>query len=433
MAKIGESVKRVGIEDRVSGALKFAADLKFNNILHVKLVRLDVGHARINAIDTREAMQLPGVKYIFTAEDMPEPMPLYGPFFDDQPMIAVGETKFHGDPVAAVVAETEDIAEKAAKLVKVDFKELDGVYTVEQALAPDATLVQDPAIRVRKDLAQTNIFEDWQYGWGDPENAPADLVIDDEFNFPMTTHFAIEPHVFIAVPDQDGVLIRSTVQHPFLLQRVISNTLNLPISKIRVIPTELGGGFGGKGYPKFEPLVAFIAMKLQKPVRLLFSLEETFLVGRRTSSSIRVTAGFMNDGKLSFMKVDADFLMGAFSNASPRVVAKAANAGCGIYNPPNASIYARAILSHTIPGTAFRGFGAPQFMWALDSVMDMAAKALDMDRLALRLKNIPNRGEVFLHGEKACDGDWKEGLSKAAEAIGWGDDKQFLVLISFLY
>jgi CO/xanthine dehydrogenase Mo-binding subunit len=420
MAKIGESVKRVGIEDRVSGALRFAADLKFNNILHIRLVRLDVGRARINRIDTSKAVQLPGVRYVFTADDMPKPMPLYGPFFDDQPMIAAGETKFHGDPVAAVVAESEEIAERAAKLVEVDFDELDGVYSVEQALAADAPLVMDPFIRVQKELAHTNIFDEYIYGWGDPENAQADVTVEDEFTYPMTTHFAIEPHVFIAAPDQDGVLIRSTVQHPFLLQRVISNTLKIPVSKIRVIPTELGGAFGGKGYPKFEPLVAFIAMKLNQPVRLRFSLEETFLVGRRTSSSIRVTAGFMKDGRLSFMKVSADFLMGAFSNASPRVVAKAANAGCGIYNPPNAAIHARAILSHTIPGTAYRGFGAPQFMWALDSIMDMAAKELDIDRLEIRLKNMPNRGDVFLHGEKPCDGDWKDGLSKAAEAIGWG-------------
>lgn len=420
MAKIGESVKRVGIEERVSGALKFAADLKFNHILHVKLVRLDVGHARINAIDSTKALQIPGVRYVFTAEDMPNPMPIYGPFYDDQPLIAVGETKFHGDPVAAVVAESEEIAERAAKLVEVDFDELEGVYSIERALAPEAPLVMDPAIRVQKDLAHTNIFDQWTFEWGDIEHASSDVIVEDAFNFPMTTHFAIEPHVFIAAPEQDGVTIWSTVQHPFLLQRVISNALNIPVSKIRVIPTELGGGFGGKGYPKFEPLLAFIAMKLKEPVRLRFSLEESFLVGRRNSSNVRVRAGFFKDGRLSFMDVNANFLIGAFSNAAPRVVAKAAMAGCGIYNPPNAHIHAKALLSHTVTGTAYRGFGAPQFMWALDSIMDIAAKKLNIDRLEIRLKNIPNRGEIFLHGEKECDGDWKEGLSKAAEAIGWG-------------
>ena len=420
MTQIGKSVKRVGVEERVSGELKFAADLKFANILHVKLVRLDVAHARIISIDTQEASQLAGVHYILTDKDLPSPMPLYGPFLEDQPIIGTGETKFFGEPIAAVVADSEDIAETAAKLVKVNFEELPGVYSLEQALAPGAPLVQDPTIRVRKDLASTNILDEWTFGWGEPENASAELILEDEFAFPMTTHFAIEPHVFIAAPEHDGVCIWSTVQHPFLLRRVISRSLNLPLSKIRVIATELGGGFGGKGYPKFEPLMAFIAMKLNQPVRLRLSLEETFLLGRRNSSVVKVKAGFNRDGKISFMKVFADYLIGAYANASPRVVAKAALAGCGIYNPPNVHIHARAILSHTVPGTAFRGFGAPQFMWALDSIMDMAAKELKMDRLEIRLKNIPKRGEIFIHGEKPCDGDWAEGLTKAAKAIDWG-------------
>ena len=420
MTQIGKSVKRVGVEERVSGSLKFAADLKFANLLHVKLVRLDVAHARIISIDTHEAAQMAGVRYILTDKDLPSPMPLYGPFLEDQPIIGTGETKFFGEPIAAVVADSEDIAEAAAKLVKVNFEELPGVYSLEQALAPDAPLVQNPSTRVKADLAHTNILDEWTFGWGDPENASADLVLEDEFSFPMTTHFAIEPHVFIAAPEHDGVCITSTVQHPFLLRRVISRSLNMPLSKIRVIATELGGGFGGKGYPKFEPLMAFIALKLNQPVRLRLSLEETFLLGRRNSSVVRVKAGFHDNGKLSFMKVSADFLIGAYANASPRVVAKAALAGCGIYNPANVHIHARAILSHTVPGTAFRGFGAPQFMWALDSIMDMAAKALDMDRLELRLKNFPKRGEVFIHGELPCDGDWAEGLTKAARAIDWG-------------
>ncbi len=420
MTQIGESVKRVGVEERVSGSLKFAADLKFANLLHVKLVRLDVAHTRIISIDTHEASQMAGVRYILTDKDLPSPMPLYGPFIEDQPIIGTRETKFFGEPVAAVVAETEDIAEAAAKLVKVDFEELPGVYSLKQALAPDAPLVQDPSIRAKADLARTNILDEWTFGWGDPENASAELVLEDEFAFPMTTHFAIEPHVFIAAPEHDGVCITSTVQHPFLLRRVISRSLNIPLSKIRVVATEMGGGFGGKGYPKFEPLLAFIALKLNQPVRLRLSLEETFLLGRRNSSVVRVKAGFHPDGKLSFMKLNADFLIGAYANASPRVVAKAALAGCGIYNPPNVHVHARAILSHTVPGTAFRGFGSPQFMWALDSIMDMAAKELKMDRLELRLKNFPKRGETFIHGELPCDGDWVEGLTKAAKAIDWG-------------
>lgn len=420
MTKIGDSVKRVGIEERISGTLKFAADMKFANALHVKLVRIDVAHARILSIDTSEAERLEGVHFVLTQKDLPQPVARYGPFLNDQPIIATDEVKFFGDPVAAVVAETEDIAAKACSLVKVNFEELPGVYSIEQALADGAPLVQDPSIRPGQTFADTNILDEWNFKWGDAENASADLVLEDTFTFPMTTHFAIEPHVFVAAPDHEGVCIWSTVQHPFLLRRVVARALNMPVAKVRVVATELGGGFGGKGYPKFEPMMAFLAMKLNRPVRLRLTLEETFLLGRRNSSSVRVKAGFHKSGRLSFMQVYADFLIGAYANASPRVVAKAALVGCGAFYPPNALIKARAILSHTIPGTAFRGFGAPQFMWALDSIMDQAAKKLSIDRLDIRTMNIPSKGQILIPGELPVDGEWAEGLTKAAQAIGWG-------------
>lgn len=421
MTQIGKSVRRVGIEERVSGSLKFAADMKFANALHVKLVRLNVAHARIISINTSEASQVDGVRFILTDKDLPQPVARYGPFLNDQPIIAVGEVKFFGDPVAAVVAETEDIAAKAVNLVKVEYEELPGVYSIEQAKSPDMPLVQDPSIRPGQAFANTNILDEWNFNWGNPESTSADLVVEDTFRFPMTTHFAIEPHVFIASPDHGGVCIWSTVQHPFLLQRVVSRALELPISKVRVIVPELGGGFGGKGYPKFEPMMAFLAMKLNQTVRLRLILEETFLLGRRNSSSIRVKAGFHQDGKLAFMQVYADFLIGAYANASPRVVAKAALVGTGAFYSPNTLIQARAYLSHTVPGTAFRGFGAPQFMWALDSIMDIAAKKLEIDRLKIRVMNFPKKGTTLIPGELPVDGNWAEGLSKAAKAIGWGE------------
>ena len=292
MAQIGKLVKRVGIEERVSGALKYAADMKFANALHVKLVRLDVGHARINSIDTTEAYRLEGVHFVLTDKDLPQPVARYGPFLDDQPIIATGEVKFFGDPVAAVVAETEDIAAKAASLVKVDYEELPGIYSLEQAMNPDAPLVQDPAIRPGQTFAKTNILDEWNFKWGEPETTAADLVVEDAFTFPMTTHFAIEPHVFVAAPEHDGVCIWSTVQHPFLLQRVVARALKMPVSKVRVVVPELGGGFGGKGYPKFEPLMAFLAMKLNRTVKLRLDCinvaDEVYLL--RNGSGLGISA-----------------------------------------------------------------------------------------------------------------------------------------------
>jgi CO/xanthine dehydrogenase Mo-binding subunit len=420
MKYIGSSVKREGVVDRVTGKLKYAADLKFDHLLHAKLVRINCAHALINSIDTSAAYRVPGVRYVFTEKDLPHPVPRFGPFVQDQPVIATQEVKFYGEPVAAVIAETEDAAVQAARLVRVDYKELPGVYTLEDALAPGAPLVQDPALREDNEYQNSNVFYEWKYGWGNPENAKADLFIEDAFNFPITMHFAIEPHVFIGAPEQDGVCIWSTVQHPFLVQREVAHALNMPISKIRIVSTQLGGAFGGKGYPKLEALMAFIALKVKRPTRLLLSLEDTFYLVRRTSSTVKIRAGFMNDGTLRSMQVNGDFLIGAYADASPRIVSKASYAGCGVFHPEHVSIRGRAILSHTMPGTAFRGFGSPQYMWAIDSMMDIAARELGLDRLDIRLKNITPKGEVLVPGDKPADGEWAAGLKQAAKAIDWG-------------
>lgn len=421
MSYIGSSVQREGIEDRVTGRLKFAADLKFDNMLHTKLVRIDCSHARIINIDTTEAYQVDGVRHIFTEADLPKPMPRYGIFVQDQPVIAAGEVNFYGEPVAAVVADTMDAAEQAAKLVRVEYEELPGVYTIEEALAEDAPLVQALHLREDNEYKNSNIFYEWKFGWGSPEQVDADIFIEDTFNFPITMHFAIEPHVFIGAPDGDGVCIWSTVQHPFVVQRELAHVLDMPISKIRIISTELGGAFGGKGYPKFEALMAFIALKLKQPARLLLTLEETFLLVRRTSSAVTIRAGFDKRGVIKSMQVVGNFLIGAYADASPRIVSKASYVGCGIFHPDNVSIVGRAILSHTMPGTAFRGFGAPQYMWAIDSIMDIAAKKLGMDRLEIRLKNVTPKGETLIPGDNPVDGEWAQGLKKAAAAIGWGE------------
>ncbi len=172
---IGRSIPRVGGIERVTGAQRYVADIRLENVLHVKLVHLDCARARILRVDVSDAARMDGVRLVMTAADLPDPMPRYGPAYNDRPVLAVGETKFFGEPVAAVAAETEDAARAAAAAVRVDYEELPAVLTVEQALDPSSALVQDPAIRVEKELAHTNILREWQFGWGDVGDA-ADLV-----------------------------------------------------------------------------------------------------------------------------------------------------------------------------------------------------------------------------------------------------------------
>ena len=228
-----------------------------------------------------------------TADDLPSPMPRFGPQLRDRPVLAVGETKYHGDPVAAVAAETRELAEEAAALVRVEFEALPAVSTIAAALDPASPLVQDPSIRPDDPLAGTNVLREHRYGWGDLEAAERDaaVVIDGTYTFPMVTQFAIEPHAFMAAPDGDGMAIWSSIQHPYWLQRVVATMLGLPLAKVRVFAPDPGGGFGGKQHAKYEPLLAFMARKAGRPVRLVLSLEETFQAVRRAASEIRVRIG----------------------------------------------------------------------------------------------------------------------------------------------
>jgi CO/xanthine dehydrogenase Mo-binding subunit len=418
---IGASPARVGGIDRVTGRQAYVADIRLEDVLHAQLVTLDCARARISSIDTSAALDVPGVRLALTAADLPEPMPRFGPQFQDRPVLADGETRYHGEPIAAIAAETRDAAEEAVRLVRIEYEELPAVFTIAAALDPAAPLVQDPSIRPDGDpLAATNVLREHRYGWGDVDAAVADVVVEGTYTFPMVTQFAIEPHGFIAAPDGDGIAVWSSIQHPNWLQRVIAGLLGLPLAKVRVFAPDPGGGFGGKQHAKYEPLVAFMALRAGRPVRLVLTLDETFQAVRRGAAEIRVRSGFTTDGDLTFRDVEANYLIGAYADIADRTVGKGTYTAAGPYTVPSVRIVARSILSHTTPSTAFRGFGNPQQTWAVESNMDEAARELGIDPVALRLRNLAKHGDAFIPGDTPADGDWARTVERAAELIGWG-------------
>ena len=421
---VGGSPNRVGGVGRVTGSQQYVADIHLPGELQVELVTLDCARARIISIDASAAEQLPGVRLVMTAADLPQPVPRFGPQFVDRPVLAVGETKYHGEPVAAVAAETKDAAEHGARLVKVEYEELPAVFTIEAALDPGAPLVQDPVLRPDDPLAGTNVLREHRFGWGDLGAARADLVVENTYTFPMVTHFAIEPHAFMAAPDGDGIAVWSTIQHPNWLQRILAGVLDLPLSKVRVYAPDPGGAFGGKQHAKLEPLVAFMALRTGRPCRLALTLEQTFQAARRTSAAVHVRTGLMTDGALAFVDVVADYLIGAYADIADRVVAKGSYPAAGPYRVPAVRIRSRSILSHTTPATAFRGFGNPQVNWAVESNLDEGARQLGIDRLEIRLRNLATRGDTLNPVDTPADGDWPQAVRRAAELIGWGSPLQ---------
>jgi len=235
----------------------------------------------------------------------------------------------------------------------------------------------------------------------------------------LVTHFCIEPPAFIAAPDKDGIALWSTIQHPYWLQKIMAKLLKLPLSKVRVYAPDPGGGFGGKQHAKYEPAVAFAALKVGQPVRLVLTLEESFQTMRRTSCETHIRTGFQKDGIIVFQDITANYLLGAYIDIADRVVGKGSYAAAGPYNIPAVRILARSILSNTAPATAFRGFGNPEVNWAVESNIDEGAWRLGIDRLEIRLRNLAKKGDTFIPYDKPADGEWQQTVIKAAELINW--------------
>ena len=421
---VGAPVLRYGGAERVTGAQKYLSDLQFPGAAHVAFATIDVGCATINKIDTTAARAMPGVVDVVSADDLPQPVKRFGISHKDRPVLATGTVNFHGEPVVAVVAETADQAFAAAEAVVIDFTELDGVYHLDAALTDGARLVQEPEVRPNDESNASNILETAHYEWGDvaADESKATVVVENTYTFPMVTHFPIEPGGVVAAPGEDGgVEVYSPVQHPYLLQRIIAQVWDIPLNRVRVVAPDPGGGFGGKQTPRYEPLMAYLAIRTGRTCRLVLSLEESFQLMRRSGCRIHARSGFTDAGEFVFHKLEADFLIGAYADVAPRVMTKGSYVGAGPYRIPAVEVDARAVLTNTVPSCAFRGFGAPQVSWATESQLDAGARAVGIDSLEIRRRNLVAKDEDFIRGEHSAgaDGDWHASLEKAAELIGW--------------
>jgi len=428
---VGSPAPRVDTREKVTGSARFITDLVVPGMVHARLWRSRVPHARILGIDTGRAAAAPGVLAVCTARDLPARELYYGPAFKDQPMLAHETIRFAGEPVVAVVADTEAHAEAASRLVEVSYAELPPLTTLDEALAPGAPLLHErprPAGHFR-DLSElrpvpgTNICHHFRYERGELERgfAEADLVLEETFTFPMVHHYSLEPHCAVAQVEPDGITVWASTQHPFPVRKELAEIFGLPMARVQVIVPYLGGAYGNKSYTKIEPLTIALAARVKRPVRLALTVEEAFLSVRRAGVRYRLKTGVKRDGSLVARDCEIYYQLGAYADVGPRVVQKSAYTAGGPYRIPHLRINAYGVYTNTAVSVAFRGYGVPQLAWAYESQMDMIAERLDMDPLELRLRNLLRRGEPFAAGDLPIDCDFTEGLRKAADAINWKD------------
>lgn len=425
---------RIDSIEKVTGSAEYVSDVVLPGMLHGKILRSPHPHARIAGIDTSAALAMPGVVDVLTGADIAGLNAHWGLYLKDRPLIAIDRVRYVGDPVAVVVAEDEHAAEDALDAIEVDYETLPYVTDALEAMRTDAPRIHDDPETLAdfyfkgetKPVRGTNIFQNYAYAHGDVEAgfAAAHRVFDDTFTFPIVFHYAMEPHCVVAsYTEVQGFQLWSCAQSPTAVQKVISQAFGVPLAMVRVISPYVGGGFGGKASVKIDPLVAAVAWKVGRPVRVCLSISESLLTCRRLSATINVRTGVTAEGKILAKAVHVVMNGGAYADTGPAVAIKAANRSIGPYKIPNLKLESLAVYTNTVPGAAFRSIGGPQGAWASESQMDIIAAALGIEPVELRMRNMLKPGELVRPDLRPIDVDMGEALATAVETMKGGEGR----------
>ena len=411
---VGNSVPRVDGADKVTGRAKYVADLVIPGMIEGKFLRSPYAHARIVSIDTREAEALPGVIAVLTSKDFTDISPYMGRGNKkDQPIIAVDRVIFAGQPVAAVAAIDKATAEAGLSKIHVEYSELPAVISAEEAMAEGAPRLHD--------FAEKNICAHHELIKGDVAKgfAEADVIVEDEFDFPMIYHYSMEPHTAVAQVDGDGITIWTSTGHPFGVRADVAEVFHAPLSKVRVHVNFVGGAYGSKSGGKIEPLVTALARKAGRPVRVVTSVAEAMVTCRRHSIKCQVKTGVKKDGTLVAKQAEIFLNTGAYAETGPTVAGRTLTRILGPYRYPNLKINAYCVYTNTVSAASFRSIGGPQTAWATESQMDIIADKLGIDPVELRRKNLVKKGEELRPGYRALDTDLAKGFKLVTDKLGW--------------
>ncbi len=407
---IGTRPDRPDGADKVTGRARFGADFNLPGQLIGKVLRSPHPHAVIKSIDTSKAEALAGVKAVVTAKDFPEQANMIVPTGEMQVnlrditrnVMAREKALYEGHPVAAVAAVSEQVARQALALIKVEYKVLPHVIDVADAMKPGAPVLHDTMITegvTPPPKKASNIAKRIEFNKGDAKAgfAEAEVVVEKDFTTQAVHQGYIEPHATLASAAEDGqVQLWSTTQGHFQVRGFCAKLLNLDTSQIRVTPTEIGGGFGGKTVVYLEPLAIRLSQKSGKPVKMTMTREEVFRAsGPAPGGNVRVRIGAKKDGRIVAAECVVEMQAGAFPG-SP--VGPACMCSYACYDIDNMHIVGFDVVSNRPKVAAYRAPGAPISAWAVESAMDMLALKLGMDPIDLRLKNAARKGTKTAYG-----------------------------------
>jgi CO/xanthine dehydrogenase Mo-binding subunit/aerobic-type carbon monoxide dehydrogenase small subunit (CoxS/CutS family) len=411
---IGKNVRRIDTPSKVSGRLKYAGDMTMPGMLHVQVLRSPHAHARIMSIDTSAAEAMEGVAGVITSADVPGEDG-FGVFVNDQPIMARDKVRYVGEAVAAVAAEDPLTAKRALSSINVVYEPLPAVFDPDEALHAGAPVLHD--------YAPDNVTKHIPIRVGEVDKgfAESDLVVEETYSTQQIEHAYLEPEAGLAYVDHDGVVTivspdQNITHHRHMLARIIAQ----PISKVRFIMSPVGGGFGGKEDMIYQGMLALLAMKTQRPVRLVFTREESIIsTAKRHPSRTVLRMGLMRDGHIRSLRMKMICDGGAYGLSTEGVMRKAAILAAGPYVIPNVRVDTIGIYTNNTPSGAFRSFGALQTAFATESLLDICAERLELDPFLIRRINAMGDGAVTHTKAKLGSVSLTRALDALEKASGW--------------
>ena len=424
---IGQSKLRVDSYEKVTGAAIFADDIQFgNNLLHARVKRSPHPHAIIRSLNISRAVELPGVKAVITGTSYPGYIGLY---LKDRHILCRDRVRYVGDPVAAVAATSQDIAELAISLIDIEYEPLDAVLDPEFGVTETAPLVH-PGLG-NYEVANfilprpgTNISNHFRIRKGDVRSAwdQCSAIIERKFRIPHIQHVPIEPHVAVAKLEAEGrITLWGSSQSPFAQRNLIAQTLGLSQSDIRVIAPYVGGGFGSKAGVSMEAIAVALALKTRgRPVKLLLTREEEFYTA------------FVRQGLIAYFKIGCDargrilamrnrfyWDAGAYTEYGVNITRASGYSSSGPYEVPNISTDSYCVYTNHPVGGPMRGFGMPEMHAGLEQCIDELAQKIHLDPVSFREINCLKTGSILVTGGRMHPTGLSECLQKAANAISW--------------
>jgi CO/xanthine dehydrogenase Mo-binding subunit len=423
--EVGKPTRRQDIEGHVTGRSPFADDRNPAALLHIKCARSTHPHARLTRIDTSEAERMPGVKRIIRNADIPKKvhtiLTIFGFGLDDEPVLALDKVRYVGEPIVAVVADSERAAYEAVAKVRVEYAPLPAVFDPEDALKPGAPLVNE--------YHGQNYFKYWdkydhqKIRFGDVEAGfrQSDLIVEGRYQMSPIEHAPTETNACVAIPAQDGrIAVYTSTQGLFFSLDNTADILQIPPNKLHFIGGTVGGGFGGKVDTVVEPLAVLAAMMTGRAVRYVYGREEEMQVSSpRGAERVYIKDGVMRDGRIIAREVHHYNDGGAYVRLTNYGTIKAAAHYPGPYTIPNVSVNCYCVFTNRTPSSAMRGFGVTGADFALESHMDKIARTIGMDPMEFRIVNAYRDGDMKAHRKVTEGAALIECIQAAAELAGW--------------